>query len=41
MAKLITGGMGFIGAELARMLVNQGEEIILFDILRGKYTKNS
>jgi len=32
MAKLITGGTGFIGAELARTLVNQGEEIILFDM---------
>ncbi len=32
MAKLITGGTGFIGAELARILVGRGEEIILFDI---------
>lgn len=32
MAKLITGGTGFIGAELARMLVNRQEEVVLFDV---------
>jgi len=32
MAKLITGGTGFIGAELARVLVGRGEEVTLFDI---------
>ncbi len=32
MAKLITGGTGFIGAELARILVGHGEEVVLFDI---------
>jgi len=32
MAKLITGGTGFIGAELARALVSQGEEVVLFDV---------
>jgi len=32
MAKLITGGTGFIGAELARTLVGQGEEVVLFDV---------
>lgn len=31
MAKLITGGTGFIGAELAHLLVGRGEEIVLFD----------
>jgi threonine 3-dehydrogenase len=33
MAKLITGGTGFIGAELAHSLVGQGEEIVLFDVV--------
>ena len=32
MAKLITGGTGFIGAELARMLLDRQEEVILFDV---------
>lgn len=32
MAKLITGGMGFVGAELARLLVERGENVVLFDI---------
>ncbi|MEA1872571.1 MAG: GDP-mannose 4,6-dehydratase [Chloroflexota bacterium] len=32
MAKLVTGGMGFVGAELARLLVERGENVVLFDI---------
>ena len=32
MAKLITGGTGFIGAELGRMLLDRREEVVLFDI---------
>jgi len=32
MAILITGGTGLIGAELARTLVNRGEDVVLFDI---------
>ncbi len=32
MTKLITGGTGFIGAQLARILVEQGEDLVLFDI---------
>jgi len=32
MAKLITGGTGFIGAELAHALIGQGEEVVLFDV---------
>jgi threonine 3-dehydrogenase len=30
MASLITGGAGFIGAELAHMLVERGEDVVLF-----------
>lgn len=32
MAKLITGGTGFVGAELARLLVERDESVVLFDI---------
>lgn len=32
MTKLITGGTGYIGAELAHLLVHRGEEVVLFDI---------
>jgi len=37
MAKLITGGTGYIGAELARILANRGEEVVLFDITINSY----
>jgi threonine 3-dehydrogenase len=30
MARLITGGAGFLGAELAHLLVGRGEEVVLF-----------
>jgi threonine 3-dehydrogenase len=33
MAKLITGGTGYIGAELARILANRGEEVVIFDVV--------
>ncbi len=33
MAKLITGGLGFIGINLARALLKKGEEAILFDVV--------
>ncbi|MFC1971245.1 NAD-dependent epimerase/dehydratase family protein [Chloroflexota bacterium] len=33
MAKLITGGTGYIGSELAHLLVERGEEVVLFDIV--------
>ena len=32
MAKLITGGIGYIGAELAHILVGHGEEVVVFDM---------
>ncbi len=32
MAKLITGGTGYIGAELAHILAARGEEVVLFDV---------
>ena len=32
MSKLITGGTGFIGVELARILIGRQEEVVLFDI---------
>jgi threonine 3-dehydrogenase len=35
MAKLITGGMGFIGVYLAHALVHKGEEVVLFDIVKS------
>jgi len=33
MAKLITGGLGFIGCHLARKLVELGEDVVLFDVV--------
>ena len=32
MTNLITGGTGFVGSELAKMLVKRGEKVVLFDI---------
>ncbi len=37
MAKLITGGTGYIGAELAHILVERGEEVVLFDVAIAEY----
>jgi len=36
MAKLITGGTGFVGAELARTLAGRDEKIILFDLFPNR-----
>jgi threonine 3-dehydrogenase len=33
MAKLITGGMGFIGTYLAHSLLAKGEDVVLFDVI--------
>lgn len=30
---LITGGLGFIGSELAKRLLEEGEEVVLFDVI--------
>jgi uncharacterized protein YbjT (DUF2867 family) len=35
MASLITGGTGLIGAEVAHILVEQGEEVVLFNRSRN------
>jgi threonine 3-dehydrogenase len=32
MSRLITGGTGFVGCELARMLIQRGDRVVLFDI---------
>ncbi len=37
MAKLITGGTGYIGAELAHIPADPGEEVVLFDIVINRY----
>jgi len=37
MAKLITGGTGYIGAELAHILAGRGEEVVLFDVAIAGY----
>ena len=37
MAKLITGGTRYIGAELAHILANRREEVALFDIAINRY----
>jgi threonine 3-dehydrogenase len=37
MTKLITGGTGFIGSELARILIQRGEQVVLFDIARNEH----
>ena len=37
MAKLITGGTGYIGAELAHILADRGEKVVLFDITINRH----
>jgi threonine 3-dehydrogenase len=37
MAKLVTGGTGYIGSETVRQLVNRGEEVVIFDIVVNRY----
>ncbi len=40
MSKLITGGSGQIGAELAHILVNRGEDVVIFDIFKSARLKD-
>jgi threonine 3-dehydrogenase len=35
MARLITGGSGFLGAELAHMMVKRGQEVVVFDKVKN------
>lgn len=37
MTKLITGGTGYVGSELAHILVERGEQVVLFDININRY----
>lgn len=37
MAKLVTGGTGYIGSETVRQLVARGEEVVVFDIALNIY----
>lgn len=37
MAKLITGGTGYIGSELAHILVERDEQVVLFDVAENLY----
>ena len=37
MGKLITGGTGYIGSELAHILVARGEQVILFDLKENSF----
>ncbi len=37
MAKLVTGGTGYIGSEAVRKLVNRGEEVVIFDVVINRY----
>ena len=38
---LITGGLGFIGYHLAKLLLDEGEEVVLFDVVsESKLTKD-
>jgi threonine 3-dehydrogenase len=35
MVRLITGGNGFIGAQLAHLLLEKGEDVVIFDVARS------
>jgi UDP-glucose 4-epimerase len=40
MKVLVTGGAGFIGSNLAKTLLQQGDEVIVIDNLSSGYKKN-
>lgn len=37
MAKLVTGGTGYIGSEVVRQLANRGEDVVVFDIMINRF----
>jgi threonine 3-dehydrogenase len=40
MARLITGGSGLVGSELARRLLAENEEIVIFDVIKSNRLKD-
>ena len=38
---LITGGTGFIGAHIIKRLIQQGEQIVVYDIVPRLFGSNS
>jgi nucleoside-diphosphate-sugar epimerase len=40
MARLITGGSGLVGSELARRLLKENEEVVIFDVVKSNRLKD-